>query len=480
MTSTARAAAPTTTAQPPNAWHRAFRDVTREHAFEPLDIEGRIPPELDGTLYRNGPGLFGSHGRRYGHWFDGDGCVSAVRFGGGRAQGASRVVVSRQLAEERAAGRMLYGGFGTVQPGLLNRLRGRYKNSANTSILPWNGRLYALMEAALPTELDPDDLTTIGEADFGGVVPRAFSAHPHAVASRGSLYNFGVRYGRKVVLDLFELTAGGARRMGEVPLSGATMIHDFIATDNHLVVFAPPLRLRVGRLLLGRGAVADNLAWRADLATEVLVIPIDDPSAYARFEVEPFLQWHFANAFERDGDIVVDYVRYRNWDSNTWLTDLLHGRSVEVTDGTLHRAVVSARRRTLETEQLWARPCEFPRVAPAIEGRAYRYSYVAAHAAQSAPRGLQDCVAKVDVTTGAATELRFGDGQYTSEPVFVPRDGSTAEDDGYLLALVYDAARDTSHVAVVDARDLEAGPVARVHFDHHVPFTFHGNWQPGR
>jgi all-trans-8'-apo-beta-carotenal 15,15'-oxygenase len=84
-------------------------DLPHEHGFEPLDVEGALPAELRGTLYRNGPGLFGQHGRRYSHPFEGDGAVTAVRFEGGRVKGASKVTPTAGLLEERAAGRMLYG-----------------------------------------------------------------------------------------------------------------------------------------------------------------------------------------------------------------------------------------------------------------------------------------------------------------------------------------------------------------------------------
>src|SRR3954447_25322389 len=88
------------------AWQRNLRDLPREHGFEPLTIEGRLPEGLRGTLYRNGPGLFSTFGRRYAHWFDGDGTVSAVRFdGAGGAAGAVRVVQGPGLREEQRRGR---------------------------------------------------------------------------------------------------------------------------------------------------------------------------------------------------------------------------------------------------------------------------------------------------------------------------------------------------------------------------------------
>lgn len=41
------------------AWHRAYDDLEREHGHEPLTVEGTLPVDLAGTLYRCGPARFG-------------------------------------------------------------------------------------------------------------------------------------------------------------------------------------------------------------------------------------------------------------------------------------------------------------------------------------------------------------------------------------------------------------------------------------
>ena len=65
-----------------------------------------------------------------------------------------------------------------------------------------------------------------------------------------------------------------------------------------------------------------------------------------------------------------------------------------------------------------------------------------------------------------------------NEFVFVPRDGATGEDEGWLVGLAYVPDRDTSDLLVIAADDLTGGPVARVHLPQRVPFGFHGNWIP--
>src|SRR5689334_4054548 len=85
------------------------RSLEHEHGFEPLRVEGKLPAGLEGTLYRNGPGLFEHHGKRYSHPFIADGAITAIRIADGKAHGAARIHATAGLVEERAAGKHLYG-----------------------------------------------------------------------------------------------------------------------------------------------------------------------------------------------------------------------------------------------------------------------------------------------------------------------------------------------------------------------------------
>ena len=88
------------------AWHRAFRPVATPHGPVALEVEGRLPQGLLGTLYRNGPGTFEVGGEPFGHWFDGDGFVQAVSLDGeGGARGACRFVESPERSAEQEHGK---------------------------------------------------------------------------------------------------------------------------------------------------------------------------------------------------------------------------------------------------------------------------------------------------------------------------------------------------------------------------------------
>lgn len=440
-----------------NLWSR---DLEREHGFEPLTVEGTLPPGLRGTLYRNGPGQFGQFGQRYSHPFEGDGATTAIRIADGTALGAAKLHQTAGLVEERRAGKLLYGLSAPWRRRVSNMMRGRAKNTANTSVMMWQGRLFALMEAGRPTEVDPRDLTTIGETDLD-VIGAMFSAHPHRVAARKAVYNFGLEYGRQTRIHLYELPdAGAARHLGAVDLPGPPMLHDFIATDTHLIFFVSPVRIDVPRMMLQVGGFDQMFRWRPEHGTEVICVPIDRPAEVVRFTVEPFYQWHFANAFTRDGQLVVDYVRYANFDSFHDIGGQLAGTSRSALDrGTYHRATIDLAARTLRSEPVVDRACEFPTVAPAEQGREHVITY--------AVFDELTAIGSIDARGTIVTHELPAD-QRATEPLVV---------DGYLLSLCH--TRERAFVAVYDVQRIPEGPVVRIWLDHHVPITFHGVFAPG-
>jgi all-trans-8'-apo-beta-carotenal 15,15'-oxygenase len=445
-------------------------DLPREHGFEPLEIEGTLPAELRGTLYRNGPGQFGQHGRRYTHPFEGDGAVTAVRFEGGKAFGAAKLTDTDALREERAAGRILYGLSAPWHRRVGNMLKGRRKNTANTNVMMWQGRLFALMEGAIPTELDPADLAMRGESTLDGAIVSAFSAHPHRVASRKATYNFGLEYGRQTRLHCYELPdAGAARHLCALELSGAPMLHDFIATDTHLVFFLSPVRVHIPRMMLQVGGFQDLFGWKPELGTEIICVPIDRPTEPVRFSVDAFYQWHFTNAFMRDGQIVVDYVRYPDFGTFYEIGAFAHGKGRTAFEASrAHRAVIDLTAKTLRSEVTLDRACEFPTIAPGREGTEHSISYLVLDEL----RGL----GKLHARTNTLVEHVLPDTQRITEPLFVPRANARLEDDGWLVALAHDGPSNRAFIAIYDAARLPDGPIARAWFDHQVPITFHGTF----
>lgn len=447
------------------------RNLRRAHGFEPLAIEGELPADLIGTLVRVGPGLFERFGVEVTHPFEADGVVSAVRFDGhGGATGAARVIESDGYREEQQAGRRLYGTDTPWLRQLRNNLRQRSKNTANTSVWLWNQRLYALMEGGKPTELDLDTLATLGERDFDGVVTRAFSAHPRRVASLATTFNFGMRYGKVTSLDLFAFPdAGPARTLGQVELRWPGLVHDFVATETHLVFVVCPVELVLWRAVLGIGGFAKLFQWKPSLGGELLVVPLAEPDRVQRIACEPFWVWHFANGFRRGDQLVLDLCRYADFST----LDAIAKPKQLMAPPVYQRAVIDLARGQLRQETELDGFAEFPRVHPQVGGAEHRHAWI-----RWSPDGDRQAIARVEIDGGARSvwqpepELELG------EPIVVPRDHHD-EASAWVLVLCHDDRRDRSCVAVLDGRDVEAGPIARLWFEQTIPLTFHGAWLEG-
>ena len=241
-------------------------------------------------------------------------------------------------------------------------------------------------------------------------------------------------------------------------------------------------RNRTGLLpmMLGLKPFDRSLTWEAARGTEIVVVPLDAPASPKRFFVDAFWTWHVGNAFERDGRIVVDVVRYDDFAaSNAWLSKIVDGAVDADTDGFLARAVIDPKAESIAFERLRDRTGEFPRVAPHVEAASHQTLYWTEHSTKAVGHyGPPDTVVRLDVETGDVDAFTFGGGHKPSEAVFAPRPGGEGERDGWLITQVYDPGAHATYWAVLDAAHVSDGPVATAHMDHHVPLSFHGTWVP--
>ena len=113
----------------------ATKKVEEEYTNHPIQIEGTLPKEIQGTLFRNGNGRFEHQQVKYEHLFDGDGMITKFLFKDGQLMYSNKYVRTKEFVEEEAAGKMLYRSFGTNIPGGIrtNFFKMKFKNAANFS-----------------------------------------------------------------------------------------------------------------------------------------------------------------------------------------------------------------------------------------------------------------------------------------------------------------------------------------------------------
>ena len=454
-----------------------YEPVARETTAIDLPVIGEIPQDLHGAFYRNGPNPAqapqGMH-----HWFDGDGMVHAIWFENGKAEYRNRFVRTADYQADLNGG---CGAGGVMEPSaraIPNSTRGDlvYKDTANTDVVLHNGSLMALWYiSGHPVRMDARTLEIVGTETFGGKLPRHVSAHSKVDPKTGefvffdySLYEPWMSFG--VVSPTNELT-----HFARVELPGPRLPHDMGLTENYVILHDLPVVFTDGALKRGTW----NIHF-ADQPARFGVIPRNGSGDQIRwFETDSCYIYHVVNAWE-DGDEVVMTACMMT--PNGFPPNPEYGPYAAMVNVLALHAVPVEWRMNMKTgavrkRQLDDRIGEFPVVNLDYATRPTRWSY---HVAM-APTELQRFkgLIKYDLTTGAARTWDYAPSQFGSEPVFAPRIGATEEDDGYVIAFVTDEETGKSEVQVIDARDMEAGPVARVLLPARVPAGFHGTWARG-
>lgn len=446
-----------------------------EYDYAVEGIEGTIPADLTGTLYRNGPGRWQDHtGRPLHHLFDGDGMISAFAIDRGGVRYRNRYVRTQHYRGKSGTRHMGTDAVG----GLLANIGRLPTNLANTNVVEHAGHLYALWEGGPPHEVDPETLETKGVRRFGGELRwiGSYSAHPCLCPSSGDMFNFGVEFIPTPHLRVYRTDRQGRlKHYRSVSLPYVAMVHDFAITERYLVFIVSPIIPDGIPIALGLKAFGDGMRYHPERGSSFILIPRDGGDV-RRIEHDAIMQFHLSNAFDDRGDVVVDVITYRGGELLECIarfrTSPLDNATSEFT-----RFRITASGRVIG-ERLSDRPCEFPRHHPDREGRPHRYSYFNTRRRLGT---MFDEITKIDLADNSESSRETSyaapnPGNSFCEPVFAPRPGAVDEDDGWLLTVEYRADTHTSRLVILDARDVAGGPVATAGLTHHIPQGFHGNF----
>ena len=124
---------------------------------------------------------------------------------------------------------------------------------------------------------------------------------------------------------------------------------------------------------------------------------------------------------------------------------------------------------------------DFPIIDGRLQGRRNRLTYALSLVEPTADYPLHpDGIIRFDNETGSLEQWKSGYGAQPDEAIFVPTTDGTAEDEGWLLSMVYNRVDKLSELVILEAQDLSKGPIAKVIMPRRVPFGFHGTWAPRR
>ncbi|MGO9911171.1 MAG: carotenoid oxygenase family protein [Acidimicrobiales bacterium] len=442
----------------------AFAPVDEEVTAFDLPVEGEVPEAVDGWYLRNGPNPISPDPRAY-HWFTGAGMLHGIELSGGKARSyRNRWVRSDQTAA--ALGEKPIAG--QVDDTIMSELTG---NVANTNIVAHAGKLLALVEVNLPTEVNCN-LDTVGRFDFGGRLRSSMTAHPHTDPVTGEMCFFGYEVVGPPYLRYHVADAEGALvHSAEITVPKPTMMHDFAITETRAIFMDLPVVFDLD--LLGHRPFP--AAWAPDNGARIGVMPRRGTDSDVIWcDLEPCYVFHVLNAFDSGDNVVLDVCRYE-----TMFNEDLHG--VGGGPARLERWTVSPSSRKVSVDLVSKLPVEFPRPDERYFAREHRFGFFSSPRMTDGSLGSASgmALAKVDLRTGGVEVHDFGPGAISGEGVFVPASADAAEGEGYVISIVADAAaKRPSDLVVLDATDFTAAPLATVHLPARVPLGFHGNFVP--
>lgn len=475
---------PSSTAYTREDWKNGYESQPEEFAYWVDDIEGEIPAGLCGTVFRNGPGLTDINGYRLRHPFDGDGMINSMAIKNGKAFYRNRFVRTEGYIAEQRSGKPEYRGvFGTQKPGgwLANAFDFNFKNIANTHVVYWGGKLLALWEAAEPHRLEPTTLQTIGLDRLDGLLKKgeAFAAHPKFdpdCEGEQRLVNFGVKSGLSSTISLFEFSPDGTlARQHRHSVPGFAFLHDFAITPNYCVFVQNPVSFNPLPFVAGFKGAAECIKFNPKEPTKIVVIPRNGEGEVRFFDTDPCFVFHHANAFEQDGQLVLDSICYDEFPSIGDAKDYSEVDFDHVPASQLWRFTVDLVSTAVKVDVLTERYCEFPTLHPQQVGRDYQYLYLGIAHAESGSAPLQGLL-KQDMKTGETQTWSAAPKGFSGEPLFIPRPDGEQEDDGWVLLWLYEAANNRTELAIFNAQDITAGPIAKLKLKHHVPYGLHGSF----
>ena len=438
----------------PEFWKVAnFLPVSEEVTETDLAVEGTLPPDLNGLYVRNGPNPWqGSTD----HFFMGDGMLHGVRLERGEAKWYSNRYVQTPL---------LY-----KEPGLLLSPPALADNMSNVSLIYHGGKLLSLGEAGWAYEINPDDLSTRGVANYANKLQTAMTAHPKIDPDTGTMHFFGYNV-FKPYLTYHQASAAG-ELIKSVPLktNGPAMMHDFAMTENYVIFMELPVLFSMAKAIT---MDPFPFGWDDDAVCRMGVLPKDGAAGDMKwFDIPTCFIFHTMNAYEQGDEVVLDAARY----DALWVK----GSRDFNRPAYLSRYRLNMRLGTSTVTRISEQAMEFPQINRRQWGRNYRYGY-------SLTIGMEDGhvdydgatgFMKFDVQTGASQRYDFTSGASPAEPLFVPAVDAADEDHGYVLSYVYEPSTNSSDLWVMEAEDISKGPVAKVKLPVRVPFGFHGVWMP--
>jgi carotenoid cleavage dioxygenase len=452
-----------------------------EYDATDMEVIGEIPRDIDGVYIRNTENQVHEPIGRY-HPFDGDGMIHAISVVDGKAEYRNRFVRTKGFMAEQEVGHSLWAGL-MEHPSRSTRsgwgAQEWLKDSSSTDVIVHAGRILSTFyQCGEGYRLDPYTLEQYGPEPW--VPLDGISAHPSLDEQTGELIFFN--YSKHEPYMHYGVAGPDNKVKHYIPvdLPGPRLPHDIAFTENYTILNDLPLFWDPE--LLQRDVHATR--FFPEIPSRFGIIPrYGEPDTIRWFEAAPTYVLHWLNAYEEGDEVVLDgYFQEgpepENYtDAPVGFERMMAYLDQDLLKPRLHRWRFNLKTGNTREERLDDRTLEFGTINQQHAGRKNRFGYSAK------PKSgwfLFTGLTKHDMETGESWSLDFGTERYGSEAGFAPRLGASSEDDGYLVTFVSDLIEDRSECVIVDATDIESGPVCRIMLPHRICSGTHATWAHGK
>lgn len=463
-----------------------------EMSVRNLDVEGEIPAEIDGAFFRAVPD--NAHAPMFEDdiALNADGMIARFNIENGHVDFDIRYVETERYLAEKTARRALFGRYRnpfTDDPSVA----GVDRTVSNTTPVWHAGRLFMTKEDGRGYEINPHTLETEGKWDYyGALKSETFTAHPRIDDRTGELFFFGYEAGG---LCSDEIAYGIADKDGNLISEQwfrqpyIATIHDFVITENYAIWPIFPTTADLERLKAG-GA---HWAHRQDLESWIAIMP-----RYGKVEEMRWIKgpagvscFHEVNAYE-DGDLVHIDLCLTDTNAFSFMREAggIH-RDQQDIQGALTRWTIDLGKADPQIEERpLGPPGDLPRLADADQGRPYNRAWYLSMNPQGGPPmpggpvGINfNALMRIEPGNGRLTVMGVPPGAAISEPVHVT--SSEPGHGGWLLSVVdipngppgAVAPHDySSELWIIEADEVEKGPVAKVKTRLPLRSQVHGSW----
>jgi carotenoid cleavage dioxygenase len=464
-----------------------------EISIRDLEVEGEIPADVNGAFFRAVPD------NAHEPMFDDDialnhdGMVARFNIDGDAVDFDIRYVATDRYVAEKEARRALFGKYRnpyTDDPSV----EGMDRTVANTTPVWHAGRLFMTKEDGLGYEINPHTLETIGKWTYGGALKSAtFTAHPRIDPVTGELFFFGYEAGGLCDPHVAYCIADKDGKLikeqwFEQPY--LSTIHDFVITEKYAIWPIFPTLADHDRLKAG-GA---HWAHRQDLPSYVGIMPRYGDVSEIKWIEGPIgvSVFHEVNGFD-DGELVHLDMCLTNTNAFQFMREAggIDIPQQEIQGGLVRWTIDMSQDAPQIQERPLGPPGDLPRLADADQGRPYNHAWYLSMNPQGGPPMLGGPVGinfnalfRIEVGNGKLDVMGVPPGAAISEPAHIP--SSETGHDGWLVLVVDipnhpDPSQQrpgdySSELWVVNAGEVEKGPVAKVKTGIALRSQVHGTW----